>query len=270
MGRELTSADHVGHHRGRGGGRQYAPAEVEPVDRGGDALDDRQAALAAVRLDAVDAERVVRWRRLGQPGEQGEQHLAGHDRGPAHVERLGAGQAELGQEPDLVEEDRVQRELEADVPRAEALGERRLLGVDRVDRRRRAGGRAELHGARIGQRIHELDLAVADDRRRHRELIEDRLDRVRRHQRAGRRVGVAAGGADDDPLDVVPEELDGPRRHHIGLARRRAHPEHRQEAGLAEPLVEPELLPRHMEEAAQVDECAPAASATSIASRLTR
>ena len=127
MGRELLSADHVGHHRGRGGGRQHAPAEVEPVDRGGDALDDRQAALSAVRLDAVDAERVVRRRRLGQPGEQGEQHLARHDRRPAHVDRLGPGEAELGQEPDLVEEDRVQRELEADVPRVEAVGERRLI-----------------------------------------------------------------------------------------------------------------------------------------------
>src|SRR4029079_12810260 len=98
------------------------------------ALDYGRAVLP-VDLDAVDAEGLVRRGRLRQPREQGQQQLPRHHRRAAHVDRVGAGQAEVGQKPDLLQERWVQRQLEADVTGAEAVGEGGLLRVDGVDGR---------------------------------------------------------------------------------------------------------------------------------------
>ena len=74
-----------------------------------------------------------------------------------------------------------------------------------------------------------------------------------RDQRPRGRLRVAARGADHDPLHISPEELHRPSGHDIRLARRRAHPEHRQEAGVAKARVQADLLAGDMEEAAEVD-----------------
>ena len=78
--------------------------------------------------------------------EQREQHAPRNDRPAVDLHRLGRGEAELGQQPHPPET-RVERELERHLARAEAVGERRLLGVDRVDRLGGADRVAELDHA---------------------------------------------------------------------------------------------------------------------------
>ena len=185
----------------------------------------------------------------------GRAHLDQVDRGgPRRLrhDRLGRGpdllRRRVGQLAQALERCRGQREAEGALAAAEALAEGPQLGVQGVDRVGGPDRLAEVDLAAVAQRLDLGRLAVAQDDRGQRQLVEQRLQRVGDREARGR-VEVAAAGDDVDRLDVglaaalLAQLGDRPRRHQVRLAGARADPEHREPAGGGELVVSSSCSP---------------------------
>jgi hypothetical protein len=184
------------------------------------------------------------------------------------------GRAELAQP---VEELAVEREAEAALAAGEGGGEGAQLRVQGIDRFRRADRRAEVDPPRVAERLDLDGLAAAQHDGAHRQLVDERLQRIGNAE-ARRRVEIAARGADVDRIDAcrvirdgarraignpalagcgrgrVPAELGGcARRHQVRLAGRRADPEQPEQPGALELRAELELASGHPVEPAEVE-----------------
>ena len=114
------------------------------------------------------------------------------------------------------------------------------LGVQRVHRRLTPDrlGEVPVHHAAAGRDLAEL--AVLEHHRRQRELVQDRVDRVRHAERS------PVGGPIDRAVDQVDrvhavEAVRAARGQDVGEPRRRTDAEHGRQTRLAEPVVQLEL-----------------------------
>ena len=118
--------------------------------------------------------------------------------------RLARGDGDLirrrvGERPQPLEQRLGERQPEARVLAAEAVGERRELRVKREDRLGGSDRPAEVELAARRQRRNPRRLRRLDHNGLHRQLVEQRLDRVRRAEAiVGDGLVVAAGGSDLD------------------------------------------------------------------------
>ena len=125
--------------------------------------------------------------------------------------------------------------------------------MERVDPLRAADRLRQVALGFARERLHLAHLAALDDDRPQVQLVQQRPHRVRRRERMLRRGGVARSRPDLQRPRLLPEPLRRRRRQQVRLAGRRAHPQQRTEPRRPELLVEPELLARHVVEAAEVD-----------------
>ena len=155
-----------------------------------------------------------------------------------------------------------EREAEARLAASEAAGKRAHLGVDRVDRLAVAD--------RVGEAHRRRPARAARARPAHRRGSRPAASSVRRSA-SGARTGssLRPGASRSRPPAATctassfsaPSTRAACARHDVRLARARAHPEDREQAGALEVVVELELLAGHPVEAAEVDVVRPGVEA---------
>ncbi len=149
---------------------------------------------------------------------------------------------------------RRQRQAEAGPPAAEALAEGGELRVQGVDRLTGADRIAVVDDPAGTERLDLLRSGGLQHDRLERELVDQRLNRVRRaHSPVGGRRRVAPGREDVDRVGSLSEPPDRLGRHQVGLARARPDAEHREPPGPLELARELELAQCHPVQTAQVE-----------------